>query len=79
MIESARLEEGGVALRAVETDLRDIARSAADVVAPAELLSKAESLAAELAQAAPLAVSYAKRVIDGLVEVEVLPSPKRQR
>jgi len=34
MIEAARLEEGGVTLRAVEADLRDIARSAADTVAP---------------------------------------------
>jgi signal transduction histidine kinase len=34
MIEAARLEEGGVTLRAVETDLRDIARSAAGMVMP---------------------------------------------
>ena len=34
MIEAARLEEGGVTLRAVESDLREIARSAIDVVAP---------------------------------------------
>jgi signal transduction histidine kinase len=34
MIEAARLEEGGVTLRAVETDLRDIARAAGDIVAP---------------------------------------------
>jgi signal transduction histidine kinase len=34
MIEAARLEEGGVTLRAVETDLRDVARAAADVVKP---------------------------------------------
>jgi len=34
MIESARLEEGGVTLRAVEADLREIARSAADIVTP---------------------------------------------
>jgi signal transduction histidine kinase len=34
MIESARLEEGGVALRRVEVDLRDVAREAAEVVAP---------------------------------------------
>ena len=34
MIESARLEEGGVALRAVEADLRDVARDAAETVAP---------------------------------------------
>jgi len=40
------------------------------VVAEAELLAKGESLAAELAQAAPLAVSYAKRVIDGLADVD---------
>ena len=40
------------------------------VVAPAELMTKAELLAAELAQAAPLAVSYAKRVINGLVDVD---------
>ena len=34
MIEAARLEEGGVTLRAVDTDLRDVARAAADAVAP---------------------------------------------
>jgi len=34
MIEAARLEEGGVTLRALECDLRDIARAAADGVAP---------------------------------------------
>ena len=34
MIEAARLEEGGVALHAVDTDLRDIARSAAQMVMP---------------------------------------------
>ena len=34
MIEAARLEEGGVTLRSVESDLRDIARDAAEVVAP---------------------------------------------
>jgi len=34
MIEAARLEEGAVTLRAVETDLRDIARSAAGMVMP---------------------------------------------
>jgi len=34
MIEAARLEEGGVTVHAVEADLRDIARSAANVVMP---------------------------------------------
>ena len=34
MIEAARLDEGGVSLRSVETDLREIAREAVDVVAP---------------------------------------------
>jgi len=34
MIEAARLEDGALALRLVEADLRDIARSAADGVAP---------------------------------------------
>lgn len=40
------------------------------LVAPEELLPKGESLVAELVQAAPLAVSYAKRVIDGTGDVE---------
>lgn len=40
------------------------------VVGPDELLLKGESLAAEIAQAAPLAVSYAKRVIDNLADIE---------
>ena len=34
MIEAARLEEGGVTLRAVDADLRNIAREAMDAVAP---------------------------------------------
>jgi signal transduction histidine kinase len=34
MIESARLEEGGVTLRSVDADLRDVARNAAETVAP---------------------------------------------
>jgi signal transduction histidine kinase len=34
MIEAARLEDGGLALKLVKADLRDIARSAADSVAP---------------------------------------------
>jgi signal transduction histidine kinase len=34
MIEAARLEDGGVTLRAVEADLRDIVREAAEAVAP---------------------------------------------
>lgn len=34
MIDAARLEEGGLTLRQVESDLRDIARSAAEVVSP---------------------------------------------
>ncbi len=40
------------------------------VVAVDALLAKGQELAAELAQAAPLAVSYAKRVIDGLTDVD---------
>jgi enoyl-CoA hydratase/carnithine racemase len=40
------------------------------VVPSDELLAKGEALAAELAQAAPLAVSYAKRVIDGISDIE---------
>lgn len=35
-----------------------------------ELMPKAEELAAEIAQAAPLAVGMAKRVIDGLADVD---------
>ena len=40
------------------------------VVPPEEVLAKGESLVAELVQAAPLAVSYAKRVIDGMGDIE---------
>ncbi len=40
------------------------------VVPPDELLAKGEALAVELAAAAPLAVSYAKRVIDGLADID---------
>jgi enoyl-CoA hydratase/carnithine racemase len=42
-----------------------------NAVAPADdLLAKGEALAAELAEAAPLAVSYAKRVINELTDVQ---------
>jgi enoyl-CoA hydratase/carnithine racemase len=40
------------------------------VVPEEELLAKGEALAAELTQAAPLAVSYAKRVIDGMTDID---------
>lgn len=40
------------------------------VVPTDELLARCESLVGELGQAAPLAVSYAKRVIDGISEIE---------
>ena len=40
------------------------------VVAEAELMSAAESLIAEIARAAPLAVGMAKRVIDGLSDLD---------
>jgi len=42
-----------------------------NAVVPAdELMSKGEALVAELVQAAPLAVRYAKRVIDGLSDMD---------
>jgi enoyl-CoA hydratase/carnithine racemase len=40
------------------------------VVPPEELVTKGESLVAEIVHAAPLAVSFAKRVIDGMSDVE---------
>jgi enoyl-CoA hydratase/carnithine racemase len=40
------------------------------VVSQEELIPKAYALADELAQSAPLAVSYAKRVINGITDVE---------
>lgn len=40
------------------------------VTAPEELGARGEALAAEIAQAAPLAVGMAKRVIDGLADVD---------
>jgi enoyl-CoA hydratase/carnithine racemase len=40
------------------------------VTAPDELLARGEALAAEIAQAAPLAVAYAKRVLNSLDDVE---------
>jgi len=40
------------------------------VVPTDELMSKGENLAAEIAQSAPLAVSYTKRVIDGIGDLE---------
>ncbi|MBI5666783.1 MAG: enoyl-CoA hydratase/isomerase family protein [Chloroflexi bacterium] len=41
-----------------------------ECVPPDDLLTRGEALAAEIMQAAPLAVSYAKRVINGLTDVE---------
>lgn len=40
------------------------------VVTPEQLIAKGEALAADLAKAAPLAVSYTKRIIDGLSDLE---------
>ena len=40
------------------------------VVAVEDLLAKGEALAAEISQAAPLAVGMAKRVIDGLADID---------
>ncbi|MFN2134626.1 MAG: enoyl-CoA hydratase/isomerase family protein [Candidatus Promineifilaceae bacterium] len=40
------------------------------VVPPAELLAAGEALATEIFQAAPLAVGMAKRVIDGLADID---------
>lgn len=40
------------------------------VIPQDELLAKGEALVAEIAQAAPLAVSYAKRVIDGIADID---------
>lgn len=40
------------------------------VVSPGELLIKGEQLAGEITQAAPLAVGMAKRVIDGLADID---------
>jgi enoyl-CoA hydratase/carnithine racemase len=40
------------------------------VVPESDLLARGEALAAELAAAAPIAVSYAKRVIDGLADID---------
>jgi len=40
------------------------------VVAPDELSARGEALAAEIATAAPLAVGMAKRVIDGLADID---------
>lgn len=40
------------------------------VVPVEELMSKAENLASEISQSAPLAVSYTKRVIDGITDLE---------
>lgn len=41
-----------------------------DVVPAEQLLSKGEALVAEISQAAPLAVGMAKRVIDGLADID---------
>ena len=41
-----------------------------DVVAEEALLERGETLAEEVAQAAPLAVGMAKRVVDGAVDLE---------
>jgi enoyl-CoA hydratase/carnithine racemase len=40
------------------------------VVSVEELISKTQALAGEISQAAPMAVSYAKRVIDGMSDTE---------
>ena len=54
-IEATLAEQWGIVNYVVETD---------------QLMSKAEALVAEICQAAPLAVGMAKRVIDGLSDVD---------
>jgi len=54
----------------IDTGLADRWGLVNHVVPAADLLAKGESLAAELAEAAPLAVSYAKRVINELGDVQ---------
>jgi enoyl-CoA hydratase/carnithine racemase len=41
-----------------------------DVVSPDTLLERGRALGAEIAQSAPLAVSYTKRVVDGIADLE---------
>jgi enoyl-CoA hydratase/carnithine racemase len=70
LIGTARAKE--LIMTGRNVDLNDAERwGLVNYLVPADqLMSKAESLAAEIAQSAPLAVSYAKRVINGISDLD---------
>lgn len=70
LIGAGRAKELIMTGKQIDTALADRWGIVNHVVPAADLLAKGESLAAELAEAAPLAVSYAKRVINELGDVQ---------
>ncbi len=70
LVGTARAKELVMTGRNIDPDYAERWGAVNAVVPADELLAKGESLAAELAQAAPLAVSYAKRVIDGMTDID---------
>jgi hypothetical protein len=77
MIESARLEEGGVTLRAVEADLREIAREAMDTIAPlAEARHKLKLDAPERRVRVKVDPDRTRTIITNLLSNAIKYSPK---
>jgi enoyl-CoA hydratase/carnithine racemase len=70
LVGTARAKELVMTGRNLDPDCAEKWGAVNAVVPPDELLAKGEALAAELAQAAPMAVSYAKRVIDGMTDLD---------
>ncbi len=70
LVGAGRAKELIMTGKQIDTALADRWGLVNHVVPADELLAKGESLAAELAEAAPLAVSYAKRVINDISDVQ---------
>lgn len=70
LVGAGRAKELIMTGKQIDTGLADRWGLVNHVVPAADLLARGEALAAELAEAAPLAVSYAKRVINELGDVQ---------
>lgn len=70
LVGAGRAKELIMTGKQIDTGLADRWGLVNHVVPAADLLARGEALAAELAEAAPLAVSYAKRVINDIGDVQ---------
>lgn len=70
LVGAARAKEYVMTGRNIDLDCAERWGVVNHIVPETELLSRGEAFAEELAAAAPLAVSYAKRVIDGMTDID---------